>query len=64
MDHERSFKLLYVDCQCPKCDKRIILGLSEEVKKYGFLCPYCKMITHADKMWDVVIKHRINKDKN
>jgi len=42
------FDSLYRHLDCPKCGEHIVVGLSNNIKKYGFECPFCGAITNAE----------------
>lgn len=53
------FDNLYVHLNCPTCGEYIVVGLSDNIVKYGFVCPFCNNVTDADNLWETVLKSRI-----
>jgi len=53
------FDSLYRHLDCPKCGEHIVVGLSNNIKKYGFECPFCGAITNADSMWEAILESRM-----
>jgi hypothetical protein len=50
--------------KCEHCNEVLVLSLSENMKKYGFICPYCKTITPPSRIWDALISYKNNRDLN
>jgi len=49
------FLKLYINCKCPECKKVVMLDLSKKnIVKYGFICPFCSVLTNGSEMWRVI----------
>lgn len=51
-DTSKPFSNLFTNCKCSKCKKIVMLDLSRKsIIKYGFICPYCNVLTNGSEMW-------------
>lgn len=64
MDEKRERVFLHHYAKCEHCDSTILLNLSDNMRKYGFICPECKKITPASRLWDSLIRYGNKKDLN
>lgn len=52
---EAPFSNLFTNCKCPKCKKVVMLDLSRKnIVKYGFICPFCNVLTNGSEMWRAI----------
>lgn len=54
----RPFQFLYLYLPCLNCEEDLVVGLTENIKKNGFSCPYCNTVTDADDMWELYLMQR------